>query len=142
MPADSHPSMPQHHRGDERLRYLQCDAKEVPLSPLVNIVRITAFIRCARGVEAAGNSGRSSETNALQVRQTAQDFWQAVRPLVASIDRRRLSDRQKPVSRPKVRRELPALAAKLRAFSVSFFKQSDEPPASRKPLRRQGKASP
>ena len=38
--------------------------------------------------------------------------------------------------------KLPALAAKLRAFSVSFFKQSDKPPASRKPLQRQGKASP
>ena len=74
---------PQPHRGDERLRYLQCDAKEGPRSPLVNIVGITAFIRCAHGVEAAGNSGRSSGTNALQARQTAQDFWRAVRPLVA-----------------------------------------------------------
>ena len=31
---------PRPHRGDERLRYLQCDAKEGPRSPLVNIVGI------------------------------------------------------------------------------------------------------
>ena len=102
---------------------------------------ISAFIRCARGVEAAGNSGRSSGTNALQVRQTAQDFWQGVRPLVASIERRRLSDRQKPVSRLKVRRELPALAAQRRAFSV-FERMWNKSPSSQSRASRNARQCP
>jgi len=90
-------------------------------------------------------------------RQATKDFPQgltASKPVGKSLDFRHPSSRHRAknnsISKAKVgsayhgrkSRKLPALAAKLRAFSVSFFKQPDEPSASRKPLRQQGKAPP
>ena len=88
-------------------------------------------------VEAAGNCGLSSGTNALQVRRKAQDFRRWMRMACSSNECQYVREWLFLLRGPKVRRELPALAAQLRAFS-SLLSLPSQAQSVIKAFRRQG----
>ena len=88
-------------------------------------------------VEAAGNNGLPSGTNALQVRRKAQDFRRWVRRECSSNECQYVREWLFLLRGPKVRRKLPALAAKLRAFS-SLLSLPSQAQSVIKAFRRQG----
>ena len=88
-------------------------------------------------VEAAGNCGLPSGTNALQVRRKAQNFRRWMRRACSSNECQWLREWLFLLRGPKVRKELPALAAKLRAFS-SLLSLPSRAQSVIKAFRRQG----
>ena len=86
---------------------------------------------------AAGNCGLPSGTNALQVRRKAQDFRRWMRRACSSNECQWLREWLFLLRGPKVRKELPALAAKLRAFS-SLLSLPSQAQSVIKAFRRQG----
>ena len=87
--------------------------------------------------EAAGNDGLSSGTNGLQVRRKAQDFRRWLRKAYSPNECQYVREWLFLLRGPKVRKELPALAAKLRAFS-SLLSLPSQAQSVIKAFRRQG----
>ena len=103
------------------------------ISLSAKVLRITF----ARKDEAAGNSEPLSRAPGLQARRGAQDFRRWLRKAYSPNECQWIRDCISLLCRPKVQKELPALAAQLRAFS-SLLSLPSQAQSVIKAFRRQG----